>query len=456
MGKASAKPLTKRVLTLGPATDALSIGEVFRLLDLADGVRINLAHATPGEVEARVRSVRGYEAERGRPLALVVDLRGPSVRVGKTPPISVERGQEVVFKPGRESDGSFIPVPELFFAVVEPGDVVLMLDGKLRMRVVSAGPGAARALAESSGVVESGKAVVVEGKDFDLPSPTDDDVEALRRIAHLAPEVDYVSVSLARGCGDVEKARAVLRELGFESQVAVKIETRRAVESLEELAQCGDYLVVARGDLGLHYGLEALPVVQRRVVYTALRLGKPVAVATQLLDSLQSYPTPTRAEVNDVFTTASMGVDSVWLTNETASGRYPIEATSWLTKILNAVEYHVPQRPVPNGVRDRFAKALVELAEDLGADILVYSMSGALARRVAKFRPLRPVYVGTPSIKTARALSVVWALEPLHIPAPSYEEGLAKLIAMRGKAPYVATYGIRGGEHVIKLFIEED
>ncbi|MGC8994728.1 MAG: pyruvate kinase, partial [Pyrobaculum sp.] len=204
-------------------------------------------------------------------------------------------------------------------------------------------------------------------------------------------------------------------------------------------------------DLGLHYGLDALPTIQRRVVHTSLRHGKPVAVATQLLDSVQYSPTPTRAEVNDVFTTASMGVDSLWLTNETASGRYPLAAASWLSKILSTVEYQITELAQPQDARDRFAKGLVELAEDLGANILVFSMSGTLAKRIAKFRPLGTVYVGTPNVRVARALSIIWALEPLHIPVESYEEGLERLISLRGSAPFVATYGIRGGTHMVKI-----
>ena len=444
--------LTKRVATLGPSTDSLPFDELTRLLDLVDGVRINLAHASPEEVRARIHAVRAYERARGRVVAVLVDLKGPSIRVGKTPPVAVEPGDVVVFRLGEKADGSYIPIPaRAFFQVVERGDVVLMLDGKLRLKVEEAGVDAVVAVAESSGVVTSGKAVVVEGKDYDVSLPADEDVAALRNISQMSQEVDYVSVSLARGCKDVDSVKTVLDELGFDAQVAVKIETRRAVDNIEELAQCGDYIVVARGDLGLHHGLDGLPLAQRRIISTSLKYGKPVAVATQLLDSMQNSPTPTRAEVHDVFATASAGVDSLWLTNETASGKYPLEAARWLSKILERVEYNVAQLPPPQNTRDRFAKGLVELANDLGADILVYSMTGTLARRIAKFRPLRAVYVGTPSVKVARVLSLVWALQPMHIPAEGYEDGLEKLIVTRQTGPFVATYGIRGGVHLVKV-----
>ena len=444
--------LTKRVATLGPSTDSLSFDELTQLLDLVDGVRINLAHAGPEEVRARIYAVRAYERARGRAVAVLVDLKGPSIRVGKTPPVAVEPGDKVAFRLGEESDGGYIPVPaRAFLQVVERGDVVLMLDGKLRLKVEEAGVDAVVAVAESSGVVTSGKAVIVEGKDYDVSLPADEDVTALKNISQMGQDVDYVSVSLARSCKDVASVKTVLGELGFYAQVAVKIETRRAVDNIEELAQCGDYIVVARGDLGLHHGLDGLPLVQRKIILTTLKYGKPVAVATQLLDSMQNSPTPTRAEVHDVFATASAGVDSLWLTNETASGKYPLEAVKWLSKILERVEYNVVQLPLPQNTRDRFAKGLVELANDLGADILVYSMTGTLAKRIAKFRPLRAVYVGTPNVKVARALSLVWALQPIHIPAEGYEDGLEKLIAIRQTGPFVATYGIRGGIHLVKV-----
>ena len=442
--------LTKRVATLGPSTDRLPYGDLVKFLDLVDGVRINLAHATPGEVEQRVALVRRYERERGRHIAIVVDLRGSGVRVGKVPPLYIKEGDVVVFKNVYESSGEYIPVPaRVFFQTVEPGDVVLMLDGKLRLRIDKVSLGSATAVAESSGVVETGKAVVIEGKDYDLPIPSEDDIAALKKIR--LEEVDYISISLVKSCRDVEATKGVLKEFNYGGGVMAKIETKGAVENLEELASCSDYIVVARGDLGLHYGLEALPLLQRRVVEMCIKLGRPVAVATQLLDSLQLHPTPTRAEVNDVFTTASLGVDSLWLTGETASGKHPLAAAAWLTKILNSVHYDIAQTPTPQNTRDQFAKGLVEMAKDLGAKILLFSMSGTLAKRIAKFRPLSEVYVGTPDVKVARSLALIWALRPVYIPAGSYEEGLEKLMEKVETPQFVATYGIRGGVHIVKV-----
>jgi pyruvate kinase len=186
--------LTKQVATLGPSTDSLPFDELTRLLDLVDGVR--LAHASQEEVRARIHAVRAYERARGRVVAVLVDLKGPSIRVGKTPPVAMEPGDRLVFRPGEETDGSYIPIPaRAFFQVVERGDVVLMLDGKLKLKVEEAGVDAVVAVAESSGAVTSGKAVVVEGKDYDASLPADEDVAALRNISQMSQEVDYVSLT---------------------------------------------------------------------------------------------------------------------------------------------------------------------------------------------------------------------------------------------------------------------
>ena len=168
-----------------------------------------------------------YERARRRVVAVLVDLKGPGVRVGKTPPVSVEAGDKVVFRLGEESDGSYIPIPtKAFFQVAERGDIVLMLDGKLRLRVEEAGIDTLVAVAESSGVVTSGKAVVVEGKDYDMSPPAEADAETLKKISHLSQEVDYVSASLARSYRDVDNVKSLLGELRFDAQHVVKIETR--------------------------------------------------------------------------------------------------------------------------------------------------------------------------------------------------------------------------------------
>ena len=445
---------TKVVVTLGPSTDKLT--DLTPLLEVADGVRINMSHATEQELRTRLRAVRAFEERTGKPIAVIADLRGPSIRTGLMQPLRINAGDKVLFKLAERGDGGFVPIPRReFFEVVERGDEVLMLDGKLVLKVVEASGQSATAIAASSGEVTSNKAVVIKGKDFDIPLPVEEDLAALRTLSKYGEDVDYVALSLVKNSAEVSLMRKTVAEHGLRSDVMVKVETKGAVDRIDEILDAADYIVVARGDLALHYGLEYIPKVQRALVEKALARGKPVAVATQLLDSMQANPTPTRAEVNDVYNAASLGVDSLWLTNETASGDYPLEAASWLRKIIALVDVQPPQRPTPANARDRFAAAVADMARDLGAEIAVYSMTGTLAKRVAKFRPPVRIYAGVREPSIARRLALIWGIEPLLIPANSYEEGLEKLMSRFPDRMLVATYGLKGGVHTIKIHIKE-
>ncbi len=445
---------TKIVVTLGPSTDRLP--DLSPLLEIADGVRINMSHATEQELRARLRAVRAFEERTGKPIAVIADLRGPSVRTGLMQPLRINAGDKVLFKLAERGDGGFIPIPRReFFETVEKGDEVLMLDGKLVLKVVEVSGQSAAAIAASSGEVASNKAVVIKGKDFDIPLPVEEDLIALKTLSKYGEDVDYVALSLVKNGEGVSLMRKTVAEHGLTSDVMVKVETKGAVDRIDEILEIADYIVVARGDLALHYGLEHIPKVQRALVEKALARGKPVAVATQLLDSMQANPTPTRAEVNDVYNAASLGVDSLWLTNETASGNYPVEAAAWLRRIIALVDVQPPQRPSPANARDRFAAAVADMAGDLGAEIAVYSMTGTLAKRIAKFRPPVRIYAGVRERPIARRLALIWGIEPLLIPAHSYEEGLEKLMSRFPDRMLVATYGLKGGVHTIKIHIRE-
>ncbi|MGC8582832.1 MAG: pyruvate kinase [Thermoproteus sp.] len=445
---------TKVVATLGPSTDGLA--DLGRLLELVDGVRINMSHATERELEARVKAVRRFEKDRGKPIAVIADLRGPSVRTGLMEPLRIAAGARIVFKLADKSDGSFVPIPRReFFDVVEKGDEILMLDGKLVLKAIAASGQLVEAEALSSGEITSNKAVVVKGKDFDIPLPVEEDLAALAVLARYKEDIDYVALSLIKNGAEISLMRKIVEEHGLAADVMAKIETKGAVDRIDEIIDAADYIVAARGDLALHYGLEYIPKVQRTLIERALAKGKPVAVATQLLDSMQTNPTPTRAEVNDVYAAASLGVDSLWLTNETASGSYPLEAVSWLRKIISVAEVRPLGRPSPANARDKFAEAVADMAADLGADIAVYSMTGTLAKRVAKFRPPVKIFAGVKEASVARKLALIWGVEPLLLPAQTYEEGLERLMARFPDRTLVATYGLKGGVHTIKINIKD-
>lgn len=244
-------------------------------------------------------------------------------------------------------------------------------------------------------------------------------------------------VSYARSPEHVEEVRSLLGGLGAGGvRVLAKIETPGAVERAGEIARASDGVVVARGDLGMHYPLEELPRVQAGIVEAARAAYKPVIVATELLPSMMESPVPARSDVVDVYTAARMGVDALLLTAEIAVGRHPVEAVRWLSRIAGAaLRGYRPPPPEPSGVEYQLAAGIVELSEKLGATLVVYSMTGTFPHRLSAFRPSRPYHVGLPSAEAARAVAPLWAAAPHLVPAGSYEEGLRATLESIGEPP---------------------
>ena len=435
------------------------------------GFRVNFAHGEPGEWKLYVDLAREAEARVGRPIALIGDLPGPSIRVGVLDePVALARGEEVVFERrdrarGGEEKVVPLPVPQVFEAV-DPGDVVVMDDGRVRLRVVDKeGASRFRAVALTDAVVSSRKALVVQGKDVELPTLGERDMEALSFA--LRHGFDYVGLSYVRRPDDVALLRDLIERRGGGQAIIAKIETRAAIENLPAVVEASDAVLVARGDLGMNFGLEEVHRYQRMIVETCLRLGRPVIVATQLLESMRESPVPTRAEVVDVSTAVEMGVDALMLTGETAVGRYPVEAVKWLVRIISYAEHNFLGRGAqgfkevarrPRGQADRLAKALVELAEELEAKLLVYTVQGTTARRIAAMRPSVPVYVGSSRREVLRKLAILWGVEPVHVDARGYSDGLRNLLSELVAAQRVSigdtvvmAFGVRGWRQRIEI-----
>jgi pyruvate kinase len=421
----------KIIASLGPS--ARDPGLVERMAQLGvSGFRINFAHGDPSLWEILARNVRLAEEKTGKPLALMGDLVGPSIRLGVLhEPVVLEPGQRTLIVLAEEAPGGSdtrIPLPlPRFFDAVEEGDILVMNDGRVRLRVVEVGPGEVVVEAITPAKITSRKAIVVLGKDIGLPSLTQRDLEA----AKFAVEhgFDYIALSYVRGAEDIEALRGVVEKLGGNQAIAAKIENRSAVENLDQIVEAADLVIVARGDLGMNYGLEEIPALQERIVRAARRAWKPVIVATQILESMIENPVPTRAEVTDVYVAVSQGVDALMLTGETAIGKHPLEAVRWLRRITRRAEQHSPPSRCPP--RDRqaaYAASIAETAERLGAGIvLAYSIGGTLPPRLAAARPSTKVIIGTASREIARRAAIQWGLEPVVLPASSYEEGLEKL-----------------------------
>jgi len=422
------------VASLGPASSDSDI--VGRMVSLGiSGFRVNFAHGDRDSWSNYVDIVREAELGSGRYIALVGDLMGPSLRLGKlSENIDVKKGSIVRFSmvsssmlKSREVIEVPIDVPKKVIEEVSEGDVVLMNDGRVSFSVIEVGDSYFNAVAQTDSVLSSRKALIVKGKEFDLPILSKKDMDDLKFAC--SEGFDYVGLSYVRSSTDVLYVRKLLEKLNCGSSVLVKIETLSALKNLDSIIDESDGVVVARGDLGMNLGLEEVPSLQKRIVRKSREYGKPVIVATQLLESMIDNPVPTRAEVVDVYEAVQSGVDALMVTGETAVGKYPVEVIRWLNKIIKVAEAGLSltqERPAID-LRTRFVRGVIELAEDLGAAIAIYSMRGVTAKRASIMRPRVPVYVGVPKPEVARKLSIMWGLSTYVIEASSYSEGLEKL-----------------------------
>ncbi len=412
---------TKIVATLGPAIDAP--GRLAELFEAGvDVARVNLSHGSPSEHRARVRAVREAAEAAGRTVAVMLDTRGPEVRLGDLPggAVRLEVGQRFsLYLDGRLADGRGAGVshPGLG-AVLEPGRTLLLDDGAIVLAVERVLPGEVRCRVTAGGTLVQHKKLNVPGAELGLPflSPAD-----RADLASLGGEADLVAASFAGKADDVWEVRAALEAVGSTAAVIAKLESRRGVDRLEEVLGAADGLMVARGDLGVELAPEEVPLVQKLAIDRCRRAGKPVITATQMLESMVAAPRPTRAEASDVANAILDGTDAVMLSEETATGAFPLEAVRVMARIAVRTEEELLFGRLPDlgsegpgRTTDAVSRAACRLAEDLAAQaILTATHSGHTARMVAKHRPRARVVAVTPDPGVARRLAVVWGVEPL-------------------------------------------
>lgn len=410
----------KIIATLGPASsDRAVLAELFRVG--VDVFRINMSHASHDDMRERVRMIRSLEAEFGRPIGILLDLQGPKLRVGTFTDGAVQlaRGAHFVLDsdpaPG-DSTRVHLPHPEILRAL-QPGHTVLIDDGKVRLHIVEAHPQKAVAVVDVAGTISNRKGVSLPDTEISVSSMTEKDRVDLD--AGLNEGVDWVAVSFVQRADDVAEVKKVVRGRAF---VMAKIEKPQAISRLEEIIEISDGLMVARGDLGVEMPLEKVPGLQKRMTRMSRRLGKPVVVATQMLESMITLPVPTRAEVSDVATAVFEGADAIMLSAESASGRYPIEAVTTMNKIAEEVEQDAnyrsiinAQRPAPEATgADAIASAARDVAETLDLKAIVaWTSSGSTALRIARERPESPILALTPNHETACRLAIVWGVHAL-------------------------------------------
>lgn len=386
-----------------------------------DAARLNLSHGTWEEHAASASLLRQVQRSSGRPLALIADLQGPKLRVGNLPgPLRLHPGQEVTVGAdggARAVDVPIVPPPAA--EVLAPGHDVLIGDGHVRLRVKRAERGRALCTVAVGGLVESHKGVNLPGVSLPIPSLTEKDEADLRFALELG--VDYVALSFVRSPEDVAALRRRLEEAGSPAHVIAKIEKAEAVQRMEEIVDAADAVMVARGDLGVEMGPAEVPLLQKRIIQTALERARPVITATQMLESMLHAPEPTRAEASDVANAVLDGTSALMLSEETAVGEYPVEAVRYMDLIARAVEPSLGHRHdlAAGGeatVSEAISNAACDLAEILGASLLVVTTyTGRMANVVARLRPRRPIVAITHHERVACRLALEWGVIPLVV-----------------------------------------
>ncbi|MGB0112527.1 MAG: pyruvate kinase [Ilumatobacteraceae bacterium] len=423
---------TKIVATLGPASDSIPmLGE---LIDAGvDVFRLNLSHGSLPDHLERLDRIRTVAAQRRRPIAVLADLPGPKIRAGSFPAGGVDlvAGSSVALRPdGDTSDATCITVqyPTLLDDLVV-GARVQLGDGAIAMRVVEVGDTEAVALIETGGEANGRPGVHLASDTLRLPSPTPEDLVLAEAVA--AAGVEFIAVSFVRSPVDVERVRSVV---GDRAQLVAKIETSAAIDRLAEIVAATDVIMVARGDLGIDCPIEDVPHLQKQIIRHCVEMGVPVITATQMLESMITAPSPTRAEVSDVANAVFDGTDAVMLSGETAIGHDPAEVVRTMAKVASRAESEAAyrrwadrlgrvQRKEDHPAKSSFdpiTSALTHAASQAAIDadvaaILCCTRSGRTARAMARFRPAARMIGLSPDPAVVRTMGVSWGVVPIEV-----------------------------------------
>ncbi len=414
-------PRTKIVATIGPASND---PETIRKM-LAAGMtvaRINFSHGDHESHRTTVTTLRQVAQAEGRVLGILGDLQGPKLRLGhvKTGGIHLSLGDEIVLTPHRGQPAMIhFPHPDVI-DVIEPGARLVIGDGEVEFSVAEKRDDTLLCITTVAGLLESRKGVNVPGTELPISSITEKDRVDLKLICEL--ELDYVALSFVRTAVDIEELRALMAEDQANIPIIAKIEKKEAIENLEEIRDTADGMMVARGDLGIEVLPQEVPLLQKRIIRCCNKVGKPVITATQMLQSMVNHPRPTRAEASDVANAILDGTDAVMLSNESASGRFPVESVLMMRQIAEMTEKEFPydtwrirrQAEIVNStsITQAISAAACNVAEQVAARAIVSTtMSGHTARQIARHRPITPIMAVSPRPETQRQLALVWGVE---------------------------------------------
>jgi pyruvate kinase len=416
---------TKIIATVGPATHSYEA-----VLDLikngANGIRLNFSHGINPERDEQIKWIRKASTEYGKPVAIIQDLQGPKVRLGDFDGIiTVKAGQHLSFKYGADYERTgYIPIQYDLSKKMKRGQRLFLYDGKIRSTVSSVKDGIVHATAENDGILIKRKGINVPDTDFEGDIITKKDREDLAYGS--TKDIDYVAQSFVQTAQDVRDLRKLIKNLGMDAKIIVKLETKAGVDNLEEIIQETDAIMVARGDMASETAFEAVPIIQRKIIALGLKYNKPTIVATQMLATMSETPEPTRAEVSDIATAVLIGADCVMLSDETAMGKFPVQAVKVMKKVINYTFEHAPghpEYPIRNDHSKQAAisSAVIELAKTIEAEAIVAeTKSGSTAILIAAHRPSMPIIAVTSSKRTAQQLSLVYGTKSYVRPDDKY------------------------------------
>ncbi|MEO8431783.1 MAG: pyruvate kinase [Acidobacteriota bacterium] len=448
-------PRAKIVCTIGPASESPAILEQL-VLGGMDVARLNFSHGTHAEHAANIRSLREIASRTGRPLAILQDLAGIKLRLGEMAggPARIETGSRLVLTT-REVPGDAreitVTYPELPRSV-RAGDTLLLADGDVELEAIETSDQDIVCRVVAGGVLSSHKGINLPRRSIEAPSLTEKDFRDLE--FGIVQGVDVVALSFVRTARNVSDAREFLLSRNAEIPLIAKIEKHEALKNIDEIVAVSDGIMVARGDLGVETPLQHVPLLQKMLIAKANRAGKPVITATQMLRSMVDSPRPTRAEAADVANAILDGTDAVMLSEETASGRFPLESLGMMVRIAEDAETAFPfetwrARISEAGVQtmpEAVADAACTLAEDIGAAAIVpCTQGGSAARLVARHRPRCPILALTPLPETFRRLALVWGVVPVRVDMPaSTDEMLQRIPGI-----LLATGIVRSGDRIV-------
>jgi len=416
---------TKIICTIGPSSSSIGILEQLARAGM-DVARINFSHGTYEEHLQLINHIRKVSENLSKPIAILQDIPGPKIRIGRFKEGSVQLRQGSTFTLSTKPiEGDETKVTVNYGGLpkdVKVNDVIFLADGSIKLQVVKKGRSDVRCKVLVGGELLSGKGANIPEVRLKVPALTKHDVDHVS--FGLEHGVDFLALSFVRAGRDVEEARSIIKQRGGETPIIAKIESKEAIENLDSILEASDGAMVARGDLGVEMNVEKVPMVQKKIIEKCNRLGKPVITATQMLESMVKNRSPTRAEVTDVANAILDGTDAVMLSEETAVGRFPVEAVEVLSKVASATEAELPFEQILNlrkptlttATEDVICFAACETASALNASAIVApTRTGLTARRVSKYRPKAPIVALTPNEGVVRQLVLWWGIHPIQI-----------------------------------------